>query len=130
MRAKRKPHFLNVDLDIESTSKLDSLAAVMGKRVIVLHSGPVPKTKRHLLALESSRWHLRNPDAAIQALCSVVESLSPASRRLWQKAWKEFDVGYEFRPSERALRFSLRPDTIARVAALGANLTVTCYRGD
>jgi len=124
-----KARFLNVDLEIDSASKLDSLAAEMGKRVMVLHSGPGSKPRRHLLALESSRF-LRDPDAVIHALCSVVESLSPASRRIWQRARKEFDVGYELRPSERSSRFSLRPDTLERVAALGATLTVTYYRGD
>jgi hypothetical protein len=124
-----KPHFLNVDLEIVSASKLDSLAAEMGKRVIVLYSGPVSKPRRHLLAVESSRF-LRNPDAVIHALCSVVENLSVASRRIWQRARKEFDVGYELRRSERSSQFSLRPDTLERVAALGATLTVTYYRGD
>lgn len=124
-----KSHFHNVDLEIVSASKLDALAAEMGRRVIVLHLGPASEPRRHLLALESSRY-LRNPDAVIHALCSVVESLSPASRRVWQRARKEFDVGYGLRSSERSLRFSLRPDTLQRVAALGASLTVTCYRDD
>ena len=124
-----KAHFLNVDLEIVSSSKLDALTAEMGRRVVVLHSGPASKPKHHLLALESSRY-LRNADAVIHALCSVVESLSPTSRRIWQRAQKEFDVGYELRRSERSLRFSLRPDTLQRVAALGARLTVTCYRND
>jgi hypothetical protein len=124
-----RPYFLNVDLEIESASKLHSLAAAMGKRVAVLHSGPASKPKRHLLALESAR-SLKNPDATIHALCSVVESLPPAERRVWQKARKEFDIGYELRASERSARFSLRPDTLERVAKLGATLTVTYYRGD
>jgi hypothetical protein len=79
--------------------------------------------------LESARY-LKNPDATIHALCSVVESLPPAAQRIWQRARKEFDVGYELRPSERSSRFSLRPDTLERVAKLGATLTVTYYRGD
>jgi hypothetical protein len=124
-----RAHFLNVDLEIESASKLDSLASAMGERVIVLHSGVGSKPKRHLLAVESARF-LKNPDAAIHALCSVVESLPPAARRAWQAAHKEFDVGYELRPSERSSRFSLRPDTLKRVARLGGTLTVTYYRRD
>lgn len=125
-----KSHFLNVDLEIESASKLDSVAAEMGKRVIVLYSGPASKPRHHLLALEiSSSRPRRNPDALIHALCAVVESLSPASHRIWQKARKEFDVGHELTPSEHSSRFSLRPDTLERVAALGATLTVTYYQG-
>jgi len=122
-----KANFLNVDLDIWSVSKLDFLAAEMGNRVFVLFCGPAPK--RQLLSLESSRL-CRNPDTAIHALCAVVETLSPAARRLWRAARKEFDVGYALRPSERASHFSLRPDTLQRIAKLGATLTVTYYRGD
>ena len=126
-----EPYFLNVDLEIVSASKLDSLAAEMGSRVIVLHSGPASKLKHHMLALEYSRFQKkRNPDVVIHALCSVIESLSSPSLRIWQRAQKEFDVGYELRPSEQFSRFSLRPKTLERVAALGATLTVTYYRGD
>jgi len=124
-----KARFLNVDLDIESASKLDSLAAAMGKRVVVLHSGPAPKARRHMLTLESSPEH-KGPDATIHALCGVVESLSPAARRVWNAARKEFNVGCELRPSERYSCFSLRPDTLERIAKLGAKLLVTYYRGE
>jgi hypothetical protein len=124
-----RAHFLNVDLEIESSSKLDVLATAMGDRVVVLHSGPASKPKRHFLAVESARY-LKNPDATIHALCSVIERLPSAARRVWESANKEFDVGYELRPSERSSRFSIRPDTLERVAKLGGTLTVTYYRRD
>ncbi|HKS35724.1 MAG TPA: hypothetical protein VJW76_00940 [Verrucomicrobiae bacterium] len=124
-----KPYFLNVDLGIESASNLDSLAGEMGKRVVVLKSGWAVKPRRHLVVLESSRDH-KGPDAAIHALCSVVERLSPAARRIWNAARKEFDVGYDLRPSERWSRFTLRTDTLERVARLGASLAVTYYHGE
>ena len=123
------PCFLNVDLDIESRSRLDSLAADMGKRVFVLQSGPATNATRHLLRLECSRTH-KGPDATIHTLCSAVEKLSPASRRIWDAARKEFNVGYELRSSERLSWFTLRPDTLLRVASLGASLTVTYYRAE
>ncbi len=102
----------------------------MGRRVYVLHSGP-GSTKRHLLSLGISRTlKVKSPDATIHALCDVVESVTPAARRIWNAAIKEFDVGYELRATERCSRFSLRPDTLKRIAKLGATLTVTYYRGD
>ena len=124
-----KARFLNVDLDIASATKLDALAAAMGRRVIVLHSGRVSKTKRHLLILEGSGEH-GSPDATIHALCKVVQGLSPTARRIWDAARKEFNVGYELRSSERYSFFSLRPDTLERIARLGAKLVVTYYRGE
>lgn len=122
-----KPDFLNVDLEIWSASKLDGLAAEMGERVSVHHCGPAPK--RHLLAVANSRYY-KNPDPAIHALCKLIESLSPAGRRIWAASRKTFDVGYALQPSERSSAFSLRPDTLARVAALGARLGVTYYRAE
>jgi hypothetical protein len=122
-----QPYFLNVDLEIQSASKLDSLAAAMGRRVHVLHCGPGSK-RRYLLAVETSR-QLKGPDATIHALCRMIERLPPAARRIWNGAIKEFDVGYELRPSERFSRFALRPDTLQRIAGLGASLAVTYYRG-
>lgn len=124
-----QPHFLNVDLEIESGSKLDLLAAEMGERVVVLHSGPASRARRHLLVLESAR-SFRSPDTAIHALCGVVESLSAEARRIWTAARKQFDVGFELRPSEQSSRYALRPDTLERMAGLGAGLRVTYYRGD
>ena len=120
-------HFLNVDLEIQSTAKLDPLIKAMGERVLILHRGP-GTLKRHLLTVEI--WQHLDPDTTIHGLCELVEGLPPACRRIWNRAIKEFDVGIEQWPTERCSRFSLRPDTLLRLAALGANLTVTVYRRD
>jgi len=101
----------------------------MGEGVVVLYSGPAAKAKRHLLTLETYRQH-KGPDATIHALCSLVERLSPAARRVWGSARKTFDVGYNLRASERLSRFTLRADTLKRVADLGATLAVSYYRDD
>lgn len=120
-------HFFNVDLEIRSPSKLDGLAAQMGKRVLVHHCGPAPK--RHLLAVSSSRL-CKSPDAAIHALCRIVESLPAAARRIWNRAHRTFDIGYGLRPAERSSHFALRADTLERITKLGATLAVTYYRED
>ena len=124
-----KSHFHNVDLEITSSAKLDSLASAMGEGVIVLHSGPGPRPKERLLAVESARRH-RSPDSAIAALCEVVERLSPAGRRTWSKTKKVFDIGFGLRANERVSRFALKPSTLRRVIEVGATLAVTYYRED
>jgi len=121
-------NFLNVDLEIDSASKLDALGTAMGKRVVVLHCVPKP-TRRHFLVVESSRQN-QGADATIHSLCAVIESLPAAARRIWNAARKTFDVGYELRPGERSSGFTLRPDTLERIAKLGATLAVTYYRGE
>ena len=124
-----KPYFLNVDLEITTATKLEAVITEMGRHVIVLHSGLAAARKKHLLVLESSRQHA-GPDSAIHALCSVIEALSRAARRMLDGARKEFDIGYELRACERFSRFRLRPDTLERIVRLGATLAVTYYRGE
>lgn len=128
-RPSPKAYFLNVDLDISSTNKLDPLALEMGKRITVLHSGPGPRAKQYYLRLETSKFY-RSPDATIHALCNVIESLSSSGRKAWNAAQKEFNVGYELRKSERYSQFSLRTDTLKRIVKVGATLGVTYYRGE
>lgn len=120
--------FRNVDLDVESVTNLDLLVTEMGGRVVVLYSGMAGKSKRHLLTVEAYKnW--KSPDPAIQTLCAVVESLSPAAKRIWKAADKVFDIGYELQATEKRSRFELRSDTLERVAQLGASLAVTYYHG-
>ena len=125
--------FLNVDLEIESGAKLDTLLAEWGEKVFVLYhgpgvlkGGPAPGLSRHLLPVEGNRPS-RDPDAAIHALCALVEGLSPGARRRWDRARKSFDVGYRHLSGGSVVRFALRPDTLARVVASGATLAISVY---
>ena len=129
MKAKRPIGYLNVDLEIESSSSLESLAEEIGKAVLVLYSGPGVGRKR-LLCLASLRWP-NTPDAAARELCRVVEGLSPGARSVWERARrKEFDVGYELPSGIRALRVTLRPETARRIVSIGGTVAFTCYRDD
>ena len=123
-----KPEFRNVDLEIVSISRLESLAEEMGDPVSVMYCGPY-EGRRKLLAVDAGTM-FKNPDAAIHALCRVAESLSPESRRIWDRARKVFDVGCNVHPSTDAPRIELRADTLARVAALGASIGFTSYPSD
>jgi hypothetical protein len=122
----KPPYFLNVDLDIESKSSLGSLARELGNRVSVTFSGRIKG--RHGLFLESAGTE-RGQDAIIGALCALIEGLSQRNRQVWDAALrKEFDLGYESRLSpQRANRFTIRPGTLRRMAALGASVAVTLY---
>ena len=121
-----KPAFLNVDLEIESTVRLDKLVAELGKRVLVLHFGPGPRGKRHFVSLEVHGQY-KNPDATIHAFCNIIEKLTRSGRKIWKAAEKEFNVGFELRSSERISEFSLQPKTLKRISQLGAGLAVTYY---
>jgi hypothetical protein len=123
------PFFLNVDLDIESKSTLRPLARELGDKVVVMFSGRIKG--RHCLFMESADMH-KGPEETINALCDLIEGLSPAGMRVWEAAQKKtFDVGYEARlSSKRANHFNLPPSVIRRVANLGASLAVTFYQED
>lgn len=129
-------HFLNVDLDIESATDLTGLAAELEKGTVILHMGSTGPGKNllsmvRLESLDCDTAH--GPDAVIHDLCGVIEALSPAGRALWYSAKvRQFDVGYDAQPTpgHPAVRFILRPDTIGRVARLGATLAVTVYPPD
>jgi hypothetical protein len=120
--------FLNVDLAIESRSNLEPLAVEFGSRIRLNFCGKLPTPERYFLTFDHARQPKR-PDPAIHALCALVESLSPAGRSLWKRAIrKEFDVGYGLQTDETSsLHFTLRSNTLERVAALGATLGVTFY---
>ena len=126
-----EPHFMNADLEIESDSSLNLLEREFGERVVVLYSGRIKR--RHCLFLELARFTRSwKPAKVIHGLCALVEELSPAGRKAWDKARrKALDLGYEARfKSTRCNQFALQPDTVLRVAGLGASLAVTFYRED
>ncbi len=123
----KPPHFLNVDLDIESKLPLRPLARELGDRVCVMFSGRM--RHRHCLYLETGGAE-KSQDATINALCALIEGLLTAGKRAWDAAEKrEFDIGYETRlSSQRAHRFRIRPNTLRRVGMLRASVAVTLYR--
>lgn len=127
VRQLKRPHFCNVDLDIESASPLRSLARELGDRVSVMFSGRM--NGRHCLFVEIAGAG-RSQDSIINAFCTLIEGLSPKGGQVWDEAArKEFDCGYEARlSSARANRLTIRPGILRRVAKLGAGVAVTIYR--
>jgi hypothetical protein len=121
------PHFLNVDLEIESKHDLAVLEAELGRNMCVLFGGPA-SPGCFLLCLEILPQY-GNPDDTIRVFCSMLERLSAKARRAWCSAYKkEFDIGYDAVPSKTiASHFSLRTDTLKRMSNLGATLGVTFY---
>ena len=98
----------------------------MGSAIILLHSGP--HKGRHFVRLESAR-NVATPNAAVRHLCRTVERLSSDGRKVWDRAkHKEFSVGYDLRAGARSVEVALSPQTVKRIAALGASVAFTCYR--
>ena len=127
MRAKHPPGFLNVDLEINSRSKLELLEVGLSKVAHALYSAPLRKGI-YLLSLECNRYP-KNADSGILALCDAVDELGRAERRLWDRALsRKFDVGYSFEAGVRLVQAALRPETLKRVVALRATVAFSCYQ--
>ncbi len=124
-------HFLNVDLEIESKTDLASLAAALEPDAFALYCGPVPDGHLLNLELNTESGIKEGPDERIHEFCGLIEALSPEGRQGWQSAFRRtFDVGFDATAEHMAARFSLRTDTLERIARLGATLTITVYKAD
>src|SRR5437764_1413692 len=77
---------------------------------------------------ERTHW---SPDAAIQAFASLIYELPPGAKHLWDEAnLRVFDIGIQGGVRPRAFQFSLRPETLAAVSRLKANVALTVYAVD
>jgi hypothetical protein len=120
------PHFLNVDLEIESEHELAALEAELASKVCFL-AGRRVGTGCFSLCLEILPQR-RTADDTILALCALLERLSAKARRAWRSAYKkEFDAGYEAGPPQVVTHISFRADTLQRLSKLDATLLVTIY---
>jgi hypothetical protein len=128
VKTKRPAGFLNVDLQIESSSSLKSLVTALGSAVYPLYCGKIKG--KHFLSVEiSAEFH--TPDEVAMALCRAVERLAPRGREKWNQAERrEFNVGYDLLAGVFSVGVSLLPETVRRITALGATVGFTCYRGE
>lgn len=120
-------HFLNVDLDLESKASLASIVETFGKDVVVLHHNTAREFCTASFEAVGSGCS-GDAESAISSLCLLVENLPEDARRIWDECCtRVFDIGYESGDSPKSFRSILHPETIKRVAALGAAIMVTIY---
>ena len=118
-------HFLNVDLEIESSENLQLLVDDLGEDVLVLFNGKW-KNGFNFLAIET--YPDANVDEKISLFCTLIENLSPEAKLIWDNAYsKKFDAGFECGEFPNSYQTEIRADTIKRVAELGASIVVTIY---
>ena len=69
-----------------------------------------------------------DPDAQIDVFCNVVENLKEQPRAIWDGACrKTFNLGYEIDSTASCFRSELKPQTVDRIAKLGASVLVSIY---
>ncbi|MBI1918091.1 MAG: hypothetical protein HYS12_25650 [Planctomycetes bacterium] len=119
--------YLNVDLDLESRVSLAPIVEAFGEDVVVLHQSACREFFTASFEAAGSGCS-GDAEGAINDLCLLVENLPDDARRLWDECCtRVFDIGYESGDSPRSFRSILHPETVMRVAAVGAAIMVTIY---
>ena len=128
--AEQPPHFLNVDLDLESTAPLDALIAGFDPGAFALHRDALEIRQQALTYVASLELTTEAPtaDACIAAFCTLVEGFDATARDAWFAcAVRCFDIGLESGAHGKALVLDLAPEALRRSLALGATIRVTLY---
>jgi hypothetical protein len=119
--------YLNTDLEIESAHDLSLIVEEFGEDVLVHHHGEI-NGYQHASCSSGSAGMYAEADGTINDLCSLIENLSPAARKVWDGCCtRRFDIGYESGTAPRSFSSEVRAATVQRVAALGGSLVVTIY---
>lgn len=130
--------FINCDLEIESPR---SLEAFSGEEIV---SFDYRESKRGFsVAFEyNGAGASTDPDAQIDVFCNVIGNLEEHPRAIWDGAYrKTFNLGYEIDTAKshrrdhgeqaaggiECFRSELKPQTVDRIAKLGASVLVSIY---
>ena len=122
-----RTHYLNVDLDVSSRSRLEPLAEAFGPRLTVLYVGG--KGKRHEAHFELSGGRLgANANETMLGLVRVIERLPPDAQRHWaQASVREFNIGVQAAAEPHAFEVRLSPNAVSAAARVGAGIVLTVY---
>jgi len=118
-------HFINVDLDLKSTSDLSPLREAWSRQTIAIHVGK--DGRRHWLRLMLLKQG-RDPSEAILEFCRLAGQLRGAARVAWQNAVpREFDIGIQAGFERGAAEWVLPPQVIDAVRNTRARIRMTVY---
>lgn len=117
--------FLNVDLEIGARGKLDALASELSPPLFELYRGDIG-------ALHHAHYEIggcaSDADTTMLALVEAVQQLTPAARRLWDRAkLRDFNIGIQGGLEPGHLELAIATTTLTQVAALGGRVVVTVY---
>lgn len=131
------PAFLNADLDLWHTGKLDALLESLEKRMFVLthergrlHPGMASGRASGYSARLELNAEPATPDKGVLAIAHAVDRLPAPARRLWDSVrFKQLSIGFEGVPSGRVPIYShLSPRAVAACASIDCQLQTVFYR--
>lgn len=122
----RKTHFLNIDLDIESSRDIRPLVEYWGDQVMVFRLEKVAD-----MWFGSFETCETSEDAIVNQYYQLVNRLPQHLRKLWDSASKRvFDVGFEAVGSTKAFQSSLTQESVIKLAEIGGSITISIYSND
>ena len=120
--------FIGVQLEIESSRPLGHLFHDFSGAEVV--SVDYRESMRGFaVAFEHARSGMStNPDVQIEDFCDTILGFSDNARSVWNGAYRRtFNVGYEIDDSSECFRSELAPETMQRIARVGASVIVAIY---
>ncbi|HEY8560719.1 MAG TPA: hypothetical protein VIL74_10120 [Pyrinomonadaceae bacterium] len=148
VRTRRKEdfHFINIDLELESADDLTPLITELEaddrawsmnlhlfkedepKTSVTFEIGWFSKDDDIYRSYDDGENLVGGVDVLLAAFCTLIENLSPDSRRIWDDCRKkDFDVGFQTGNTMKSFRTMIEAETIKRCAALGATISITVY---
>jgi len=119
-------HFLNVDIDVLSRSRLEPLVEALKPRIFVHYVGPEGQIQGAHFSLDRS--HGKTADILVRQLAQLIGALSGTPLRLWNSArTRDFNIGIQSGLSPICHELGLEPRTIALVSALNGRIVFTTY---
>ena len=120
--------FIGVQLEIESPRPLGHLLhSFSGTEVVSVDYHE--STRGFAVAFEHAGSGMStDPDIQIADFCDKIMGFKDDARTVWHSAYRRtFNVGYEIDDSSESFRSELDPQTIERIARVGASVIVAIY---
>lgn len=119
--------YLNTDLDLVSATALTELAAALAAEgMFVLHCEQ-QESGEWQARLETNAQH-QATEPNILAILAIVEGLPQTLREVWAGCTRrDFSIGFDCGDQPQAVEHGLASDTLRRLAAAGAGLSITLY---
>ena len=118
--------YLNTDLEVRAQFDLSPLITSLGSAVHLMYHGSA--VGQQLATFELADPAPTAANETILRFCELIEALDAAGRETWENASSRiFDMGFDSGLQPRSFNAPLKPETIQRVATLGAGVTVTIY---
>jgi len=116
-------HFLNIDLDIESSTDISPLIQEWGNRISVHRNEEIDGVFYGSFETSCSGVH-----RIIDEYVSLINGLSHTSRIIWDTAQRrDFDFGYESGSEPNNYHSRIESEYINKLAKVGGSVVISIY---